>query len=175
MRTALFILLLLVCAGSAQAQVNRDNSLDVSGNPRNPQSNPANPADELRYRAAIRHEEETYQEMVERAAEIGDLSSQLADNFDSNKGLSRDDLKRLERIEKLARKIRGNSGGSDGEKANEDSPAELKTAVMRLTELSEKLNEGVKKTSRMIVSATVIERSNELIELVKVIRGFVRP
>ena len=89
--------------------------------------------------------------------------------------MSRDDLKRLERIEKLARKIRGNSGGSDGEKEIESPPAELGPAVTRLAELSEKLNEGVKKTSRMVISATVIEHSNELIKLIKVIRTFVRP
>ena len=168
-------MLLMVFAGSAQAQINRDDSPDASGNTRGQQSNLGNPADELRYRAAIRHEEENYLEMVERADEIGDLGSQLAESFDSKKGLSRDDLKRLERIEKLARKIRGNSGGSDGEKEIESPPAELGPAVTRLAELSEKLNEGVKKTSRMVISATVIEHSNELINLIKVIRTFVRP
>ena len=175
MKSALFILFMFVCAVTAQAQIRGDDSLDASNTPRNaPQQHP-HPAEEMRYRAAVRHEEETHREVIERAEEIDEISSQLLKRYDSQKNLGRDDLKSLERIEKLARKIRGNAGGSDSEESLDSPPSKLDAAVVRLSELSEQLNKGVKKTSRMVVSAAVIERSNELIRLVKHIKSFLRP
>ena len=174
MKSALFILLVFVCAGTAQAQIRGDDSLDASNTPRNAQQHPHH-VDEMRYRAAVRHEEETHREVVERAEEIDEISSQIIKRYDSQKNLGRDDLKRLERIEKLARKIRGSAGGSDPEESLDSPPSKLDAAVARLSELSEQLNEGVKKTSRMVVSGAVIERSNDLIKLVKHIKSFLRP
>src|SRR5918992_398264 len=104
------------CAATAQAQL-RDDSLDASNTPRNAPPQHNNPAEEMRYRAAVRHEEETHREVIERAEEIDEISSQILKRYDSQKNLGRDDLKSLERIEKLARKIRGNAGGSDSEEA----------------------------------------------------------
>lgn len=169
----LSILITFVAAGAAQAQI-RDDSLDASNTPRNAQQHP-NPADEMRYRAAVRHEEESHREVIERAEEIGEISSELLKRYDSQKNLDRDDLKSLERIEKLARKIRGNAGGSDSELSLERPPDKLDAAVERLSELSGQLKDGVKKTSRMVVSAKVIQRSNEVIQVVKIIKNFLRP
>lgn len=168
----LSILITLFFAATAQAQL-RDDSLDASNTPRNAQQQP-NPAEEMRYRAAVRHEEETHREVIERAEEIGEISTELLKRYDAQKNLGREDLKSLERIEKLARKIRGSAGGSDIEQI-ESPPDKLDAAVERLSKLSDQLKDGVKKTSRMVVSAKVIQRSNELIQVVKIIKNFVRP
>lgn len=173
MKAVLFILFIFALGGTARAQMGRDESPDPSGNPRNQQVN--NPADELRYRAAVRNDEENHKETVERAEEIGEIGSQIVKAFDTQKNLSREDLKKLERMEKLARKVRGSAGGSDSERILGDPPARLDEALSRLAELSDKLNKCVKKTSRMVVSATVIEHSNEIIQLIKHIRTFSQP
>lgn len=133
------------------------------------------PEAELLKRAEIMHEEESHKEMVERADETARLGLDLRAAFDKARGLGREDLKRLERMEKLARKIRGNAGGSDDDEQLKDPPARLDQAVARLAEVSDKLGESVRKSSRFVVSGAVIERSNELIELIRHIRTFVKP
>jgi hypothetical protein len=133
------------------------------------------PEAELLKRAEIRHEEENHQEMIERADETARLGVDLRDAFGKYKSLGREDLKRLERMEKLARKIRSRAGGSDDDEKLKDPPAQLDQAVARLAEVSGKLGEEVRKTSRLVVSGAVIEGSNELIELIRHIRTFVKP
>ncbi|MDQ3803532.1 MAG: hypothetical protein M3416_06840 [Acidobacteriota bacterium] len=169
---ALIVSVLL--AASAQAQ--RRRPVPFPPATQTPQPRPlGSPEAELLKRAEIRHEEESHKEMVERADETVRLGGDLRDAFVKYKGFNREDLKRLERMEKLARKIRSGAGGSDDDEQLKDPPAQLDQAVARLAEVSEKLGESVRKTSRLVVSAAVIEGSNELIELIRHIRTFVKP
>lgn len=133
------------------------------------------PEDEMLRRAEIRREEETHKEMVERAEEAGQLGDELLTSYRKNSTLTRDDLKRLERLEKLARKIRGGAGGSDDEEELSDPPGRVEGAVERLAKLSGELKESVSKTSRLVISANVIRRSNEMIELIRHIRAIKQP
>ncbi|MET0623414.1 MAG: hypothetical protein ABW250_10585 [Pyrinomonadaceae bacterium] len=133
------------------------------------------PEAEMLRRAEIRHEEETHREMVERADEAAQLGDEILASYKRNNSLTRDDLKKLERLEKLARKIRGGAGGSDADKEMSDPPGMIGGALSKLAELSGALKKSVLKTSRMVISATVIERSNEIIELVRHIRSLKQP
>lgn len=133
------------------------------------------PEEEIIKRAEIKRMEQGHSDMVERADEAARLGVDLRAAFDKQKSLGREDLKRLEKLEKLARKIRGNAGGSDDEAQLENPPAALGEAVARLAEVTVKLNESARKTTRLVVSGTVIRHSNELIELVRHIRAFVKP
>jgi hypothetical protein len=133
------------------------------------------PEEEMLRRAEIRREEETHREMVERADEAAQLGDELLASYKRNSSLGRDDLKRLERLEKLARKIRGGAGGSDDEEELSDPPVQVGGAVTRLAKLTGELKESVSKTSRMVISANVIRRSNEMIELIRHIRAFKQP
>lgn len=126
-------------------------------------------------RAEIRREEETHKEMVERADEAAQIGDYLLTSFKKNSSLSRDDLKRLERLEKLARKIRGGAGGSDDEEELSDPPGQIAGAVARLAKLTGDLKESVSKTSRLVISANVIQHSNEMIELIRHIRTIKQP
>jgi hypothetical protein len=166
-------LVLLAPAAAAQRV-----SLPPHTNVADPEQRPrplGSPEEEIIKRAEIKREEESHSEMVERADEAERLGLDLRSAFDRQKGFGREDLKRLERMEKLARKIRGNAGGSDDEQQLKDPPARLEEAVARLADVSVKLNESVRKTTRLVVSGTVIERSNELIELVRQVRAFIKP
>ena len=132
------------------------------------------PEAEMLRRAEIRHEEETHKEMVERADQAAQIGDEILASFKKNNSLTRDDLKKLERLEKLARKIRSSAGGSDDDKEF-DPPGMIGGAVARLAELSGDLKKSVSKTSRLVISAAVIERSNEMIELIRHIRTIKNP
>jgi len=133
------------------------------------------PEEEMLRRAEIRREEETHKEMVERADEAAQLGGELLSSYKKNSSLTRDDLKRLEKLEKLARKIRGGAGGSDDEEKLSDPPGQIESAVTRLAKLTGDLKESVAKTSRLVISGNVIRRSNEMIELIRHIRTFKLP
>ena len=112
--------------------------------------------------------------MVERADETAQLGRQLHHAFQTANALNREDLKKLERMEKLARKIRGSAGGDEDKLALKETPRHLVDAFERLADISDELKKGVGKTSRLVISGTVIERSNELIELIRYIRTSVQ-
>jgi len=133
------------------------------------------PEAEILRRAEIRHSEDAHKEMVERADETSQIGGELLTTFKKSRTLGRDDLKKLERMEKLARKIRGGAGGSDDEVPLDNPPAQLEAAITRLAELSETLKKSVQKTSRLVISASVINNSNELIEIIRLIRSLQKP
>ena len=133
------------------------------------------PTEEMLRRAEIRREEETHKEMVERADEAAQIGDDLLASYKKNNTLTRDDQKRLERLEKLARTIRGGAGGSDDEEELSDPPGKVEGAVARLAKLTCDLKESVSKTSRLVISAGVIRRSNEMIELIRHIRTIKQP
>jgi hypothetical protein len=129
------------------------------------------PEEEIIRRAEIRHGEESHKEMLERADETAQIGGALLSSFKKSKSLSRDDLKKLDRMEKLARKIRGSAGGSDDEAGLDNPPKQLEAAVSQLAEISGLLDKSVQKTSRLVISASVIKQSNELIEVIRIIRN----
>jgi|GEM_PF-5368558 len=175
------LLLLAIAALCAQAQSSpgavsaQEPAPSPSPSPtgRPSRTNLGSPEAELLERARIKHEEESHKELRERADEAAQLGAALRQSFESGRGLGRDDLKKLERVEKLARKIRSGVGGSGDEASSEELPEGLGAAVEHLAALTEELNKEVKKTSRLVVSVTVIERSNRLIGLVRHLRSII--
>lgn len=166
---------LLPAFGAAQTTADQSTSSGASSTQRRSDS-PflGSPEEELRSRAAIKHAEESHQESLERADETARLGSQLFLAFEHHQTLGREELKKLERMEKLVRKIRGQIGGSDDAQVLEDPPRELTAAFSRLAETSEDLQKCVVKTSRHVVSTSIIERANKVIELIRYIRSFKR-
>ena len=166
----LFAALLAFAPVAASAQVNGADQ----PRPQRP-SDFGSPTEEMLHRAEIRREEESHKEMVERADEAVQIGDELLASFKKNNSLTHDDLKRLEKLEKLARKIRGSLGGSDDAEELSDPPGQIEGAVERLAKLTGDLKESVSKTSRLVISGNVIRRSNEVIELVRHIRTFKLP
>ena len=169
---ALILVLLALNSVGASAQV-------TGADQPSPRSQRANdfgrPEEEMLRRAEIRREEETHKDMVERADEAAQLGDELLASYKKNNILTQNDQKRLERLEKLARKIRGGAGGSDDDEELSDPPGQVEPAVSRLAKLSCDLKESVSKTSRLVISADVIRRSNEMIELIRHIRTIKQP
>jgi hypothetical protein len=167
--------LLLLCANaSAQTSADTQERSTVEP-PHRPGSDLGTPEEEILLRAQIKHEEDSHKEVVERAGEMAQIGEQILDSYNKSQSLSREDLKKLDRMEKLARKIRSNAGASDDSEEIEDPPSQIAAAVKRLAEVSDALNKDVQKTSRLVISAAVIKNSNELIGLIRHIKSFPHP
>jgi SMC interacting uncharacterized protein involved in chromosome segregation len=161
------LLFALAAAASAQRR-GSDNSSPLIPGTEAPR--PGSPEEELMHRAAIEREKEAFKDLVDRAKENAKLSAEVSSSFEQNKALTGDDLKKLERMEKLARKIRSGAGGSDDDEPLKDPPQDTAGAVKMLAEVSDDLLKKVEKTSRFVTSASVVKRSNELIELTRHVR-----
>jgi hypothetical protein len=130
--------------------------------------------EELRAKQAIKHAEKGHQENLSRAKEIGQIGKELKSSVNSTPFLSRDSYKKIERLEKLARKIRGEAGGDDQEVDLDKRPSNVPTALTRIAEAAESLSKDVQNTPRQVVSASVIGNANVLLELIKIIRTLTR-
>lgn len=130
--------------------------------------------EEMRAKQAIKFAEKGHQENISRAKEIFDISKELKAAVNDATLLNRDSYKKLERLEKLTRKIRGEAGGEDQEVELPNRPSDVPTAVKQIAAAAEVLSKDVQNTPRQVVSATVIGNANVLLELIKVMRTLAR-
>ena len=126
--------------------------------------------EEMRIKRLISHAQKEHQQNVDRAQQLSCLGSEIGTTFKQKHHLNRDDLKKLDKIEKLTKSIRGAAGGSDDAEKIGDIPTELPAVISKMMELAEALREEVKKTPRQVISATVIDQANVLLELIRRVR-----
>lgn len=126
--------------------------------------------EEMRAKRQIEAAEKAHKDNVDRARHLVSLTESLVNTYKSKKQLSREDLKKLERAEKLVKKIRDEAGGSEQESDPEEHPKDLPAALARLLELSDSLKQRVEKTPKRVVSAAIIDEANVLLELIRVVR-----
>lgn len=130
--------------------------------------------EELRAKQAIKYAEKGHQETLNRAKEIAQIGKELKTAVSAKPILSRDSYKKIERLEKLTRKIRGDAGGDDQEVQLDKRPANVPSAMTQIAEAAESLSKDVQNTPRQVVSATVINNANVLLELIKIVRTLTR-
>ncbi|HWT03465.1 MAG TPA: hypothetical protein VN256_24660 [Pyrinomonadaceae bacterium] len=185
LRTLLFAALVACAAGAARAQQPRpltDNPSDTMGADKGSESRRRNrskvmigmPEEEMMARQDIEAAEKDYRENIDRAREAAQLSTEIRDAYLHNKAFGRTEQKKLERLEKLTRKIRSEAGGSGGDVTIENVPSQIEPALSRIAELTDKVRKVVEKTPRQVISASVIEQSNELLEIIRYVRGLAR-
>ena len=129
--------------------------------------------EELRAKRAIKLAEKEHEDNLNRAREISQLGQDLKSEMKSRTSLDPGDTKKLDRLEKLTKKIRGEAGGEDDDVQIANAPADVPTAVTQIADNAEQLSKDVQKTPRQVVSAAVIDRANVLLQLVRILRGFV--
>ena len=181
-RLFLFLLLLATLSSVAPAQsTTRGRSTVFDDAPTNSASSQrddapplGSPEAEMIARRGLAAEEAAHKEHTNRAREAAQLGAELLSAFERNKVLDRVDLKKLERLEKLSRRIRSRAGGSYDGDALGDAPRDMGASLARLAELSDELRKAIEKTSRQVISTAIIERTNELIALIDHIRNFVQ-
>jgi hypothetical protein len=129
-------------------------------------------AEEMHVRRAIRLAEKDHLENLDRAREAAKISAELKTTFITAKVLSPADRKKLDKIEKLMRRIRSEAGGSDSEVTLDQVPKDLESALTRIADVSDQVRKEVEKTPRQVISACVIERANQLLEVIQYARRF---
>jgi hypothetical protein len=126
--------------------------------------------EEIRAKRAIQIEEREYQQNLEKARNLSFLGTSLVTAFKEKNTLDREDLKKLEKVEKLAKNIREAAGGSEDNVQMDKPPADLASALAMLGDLSKSLKEKVEKTPKHVISAAVIDEANVLLELIRIVR-----
>jgi hypothetical protein len=169
---AMFALAIFAAGGLAQAQGQIGSNDPFGSNKSDPQKDTmlGSPEAEMRARLEIQRAEKLRKENLERAREVAQLGVELRDSYTKNRAFDHADIKKLERLEKLTRRIRSEAGGSDDDDTLEDAPHEMDGALTRIALLSVALRKGVEKTPRLVVSATVIDHANQLLELINFVR-----
>jgi hypothetical protein len=126
--------------------------------------------EEMRAKRAIKFAEKEYQENLDRARDLSLLGASIVASFKQKNELDREDVRKLEKVEKLAKGIRRAAGGSEDDVEMEKPPRDLAAAVDMLGELSKSLKEKVEKTPKHVISAGVIDEANVLLELIRIVR-----
>ena len=127
-------------------------------------------AAELKAKRAIKEEDKQYRENLERARDLCTLGTNIVSSFKQRNRLDESDLKKLEKVEKLAKGIRHAAGGSEDEVEMEKPPTDIASAMEMLETLSQSLKANVEKTPKHVISAAVIDKANVLLELIRIVR-----
>ncbi len=127
--------------------------------------------EEMKAKRAIKYADKEYQENLDRARDLSLLGAAIVTSYKQKQGLNQDDIKKLEKVEKLAKRIRQAAGGSDDDTEMEKPPTNLASAMYMLGDLSNSLKEKVEKTPKHVISAAVIDEANVLLELIRIVRN----
>ncbi|MDQ5846160.1 MAG: hypothetical protein M3539_12800 [Acidobacteriota bacterium] len=127
--------------------------------------------EEMRVKRALHAAEKAHKTNVERARDLASLGASLLSKFNDSNSLNREDFKKLEKAEKLAKGIREAAGGSEDRVEIENPPTNVAAALCKFSELADSLKQKVEKTPKHVVSATVIDEANVLLELIRIVRA----
>lgn len=114
--------------------------------------------------------EKEHRDMINAASEMNYLAKTLFKALQGQCQVSSDDQKKIEKIEKLAKKIRSEQGASGSDLANK--PESLFSALDRLQKATKEIEEESHKVNRHSISAVLVEQTNEVLGLVKEIKKF---
>lgn len=128
--------------------------------------------EEIRAKRAIKMAEKDHQENVDRAKQVADIAKELQVSLKAKTTIDRESAKKIDRLEKLTKKIRNEAGGGDEEVKIVDRPSDISGAVKLIADCADQLSKTVENTPRQVVSAGVIANANVLLELIKMLRAF---
>jgi hypothetical protein len=128
------------------------------------------PESEMKAKLALKEEKKQYDENVARAREAADLANQLAGVYETKQAFNAADSKKLERLEKLTKRIRNEAGGSETDPDVKEIPTAMNAAVKRVAELADALRKLVESTPRHVISASVIDEANKLLGVIQHVR-----
>ncbi len=165
--TFLFLILTFgLTAVSISAQADASNPFSGS-RPEEPL--PTNIRESLK-KQEIERLKKDYDELLENGEQAVKLSEEVEFSFTKNNKLTSGDIEKLDKIEKLLKKIRKELGGDDENEDKVKKPSSIKNAVSTLKESAENLFGELKKTSRYSISVVAIQSSNSLLDIVRYIK-----
>lgn len=170
----LLIAAVLLAAGFLPALAQSDSSTRTGRGGQRDEEMPKN-IRETMARQRIEREKKEFEELLRRSEEAVKLSQELEKSYLAAKQLSAADQKKLERLEKLLKKIRSELGGNDDDDAKEEAgrrerPEDVLGALKSLQSNATQLFDEIKKSTRYSISVISIQTSNALLRLVKFIR-----
>jgi hypothetical protein len=171
MACALVLLTAMWLSAQAQTQPVRPTPQPSPIDRRNDGIGFGNRETETRTRMILKKEKKEYEEHVERAQEARDLAAELHKTYEIARSFNAADYKKLERLEKLTRRVRNEVGGSQTDADPKELPRTYDEAVLLLADLAKELCDEVEKTPRRVVSASIINQANKLIALIQYVRG----
>ena len=118
----------------------------------------------------LKADKKAYEEHIARAKEASLIAVELRNTFEAKQLFASEDRKKLDRLEKLTRRIRNEVGGSESDSDIKDLPQTISAALKLLADETESLRKEVENTPRHVVSASVIDQANKLIGLIDFIR-----
>ncbi len=124
----------------------------------------------------IDREKKEYQEMLDRGTEVLKITEELEKAVDQSGRLTEREVAKVESVEKLVKKIRGELGGGDEEDDKairadaQKSRLSPKDAIRSLHSATVALIDELKKTSRFSISAAAIQSSNAVLRVTKFLR-----
>lgn len=127
----------------------------------------------IEYRLRIARADAQQEKMHDAADEIGRLSIEIADRVSRGEALGSDDAKSLDRIKRLARKLRSDMGGG-GEPTLDDKPATMRDAAIELGSAGAEFAKLFSRSSRYVVDARVIRKAGEIVLLVDFLKPYAR-
>jgi hypothetical protein len=168
----IFLIFLLFLTGSFSASAQTNDPELPNQRQRQQEEYPKNIRENLA-KQRIERQKKEYEELVKRSEEAVRLSEELERTFATNNRISTEDYKKLEKLEKLVKKIRSDLGGSDegeGLVDEEENFSSLTGAFKVLQTNAVKLYNELKKSTRYSISVVAIKSSNILLRVVKFIR-----
>lgn len=169
---ALLICLVLYSFDSAAQDPKQQQSPDLPGKPREGRWGDAQDSavpEDMRRRMAMERAESEHRKVLEDVDKLHGLSSEVARRYQEHGKLSNDDLKKVNTIEKLAKRVLNHALG-DEVADDAPKPLTLAEAVDRMQAVAAKISATMKDETRFEVSAGVIADSNEMIHLAQIIR-----
>lgn len=176
---SLAFLLAFAFAVSAQGEASTAN-----GRPASKEDLPKNIKESLE-KQRIEREKKDYREMLDRGEEALKISDELEKSVAQTSKLSPQDQIKLERLEKIVKKIRKELGGDDDgddsvlaanaeafETEKDEKPLTVASAIKKLQSSAAALVDELKKTTRFSISAMAIQSSNALLKIVKFVRFY---
>lgn len=129
---------------------------------------------ETQKKMQIDQEKKDYDEMIDRSQQAIKISQDLSKAFEQQPSLTRSDLEKLDDLEKLVKKIRNELGGAnsddDGDDADDVSPRTVADGIKALQNLTGKMADELKKTTRFGISAVAIQSSNSVLKIVRFLK-----
>lgn len=169
---SLVLFSLLVLAAGALAQ-NAEDSTSSFGRPAQKDNEPKGLRENL-IKMQIEREKKDFQEMLDRGEEAAKLADQIETSVERGGSLTNEDRQKIDNVEKLVKKIRGELGGSDddGDAPDKDdpSPNDVVSGVKYLRDSATKLLDELKKSSRFTISAAAIRGSNAVLRAARFLR-----
>jgi hypothetical protein len=174
--TGMALALLILGTGVPAVCQSAESNEGVFG--RRPQEPPPKSFRDMLAKQRTEKQKKDHEELVKRGEEAAILSQQLEYAFSSQNQLSPADMSKLESLEKLVSRIRKGLGGDNDDldeasgdpSAAEPNPSNLREAFTGLKEMTGKLVDELKKTTRFTVSVVAIQSSNSVLKLVRFLR-----